>query len=133
MVTLAAVAPGLATVRKGRKPGRVEPSANDHVGASDVAPTTVWPSLISVAPSKARWKYSGLSATRPAGDVVVTRIDTPRDTGSETERPTPAASLPSKTRTVRRPPASTVAVFSADVPSLKKYVMVAAAATVSGL
>src|SRR2546421_9673445 len=118
MVTATGPDPGFSMVRNGKNPGSVEPSAKAHDGSSDVAPTTSWPSLISGPPAaRTRWKYSGLSATIPPGADVVTWMDTPLDTGSDTSRPRPAGSALSKMRTVRREPGATVAVAERVVPS----------------
>src|SRR2546423_15564349 len=103
MLTVAALDPELRMVRKGKKPGSVDPSAKAHDIEAALAPGVSWPSLISVAPGlKLWWKYIGRSATMPPGALGVTLMATPRLTGADTLRPMPAVSARPKTATGAR-------------------------------
>ena len=67
------------------------------------------------------------------GPVEMAWTDTPRETGSETLRPTPAGSVSENTCTVARPPAGTVTpLVTPEVPS-KAYLRATVTGTDPGL
>src|SRR2546423_9660095 len=95
-------------------------------------PFDTWPS--SMPGSRGRStpeKYIGRSITK--GPLAVALTETPRDTGSDTPRPTPAGSAVSKTCTVRRPLAGTTNAFCGPADPSNWYDSVTWMSDVPGL